>query len=126
MNKFLRWLPALLWATLIFLLSSMSNPPMPGPDFPYKGKVGHVCLYAGLGWLIVRALRHGHGLALPRATALAIVLVAAYGASDEWHQSFVPDRHCRFTDVLIDTFGGCIAVASFYAHETAKANRRIA
>jgi VanZ family protein len=126
---FIAWLPALLWATLIFLLSAMSYPPKPGPDFPFKDKLGHVGIYAVLGWLIVSALHRGHGLALPKAAALAIVLVAAYGASDEWHQSFTPNRHNRVTDVVIDTVGGSLAIASFYAyesHRSAKARRQSA
>ncbi len=111
MRRFLFWLPALLWAGLIFWFSAQSAPPDIGPQFPSKRKVEHMAGYAALGWLTMRALRKAHGLPSPKAAGLAIVLVAAYAASDEWHQKFVPGRNCEFSDVVIDTVGGSIAVA---------------
>ena len=44
---------------------------------------------------------------------LAICLAAIYASSDEWHQSFVPGRHCSLVDVGIDTLGGSIGVTVF-------------
>jgi VanZ family protein len=126
MNKFLRWLPAVLWATVIFLLSSMSYPPTPGPDFPWKDKVGHWMIYCTLGWLVARALRRAHNLTLPKTFVLAILIGSAYGASDEFHQRFVPHRSCELFDWVADTLGGIAGAAVFYAYETAKANRRTA
>src|SRR5207245_6839660 len=88
------WLPAIIWATGIFILSSMSHPPIPGPNFRFKDKVGHWLLYCVLGWLIARALRKAYNLPLPKTILLAIAISSAYGASDEFHQSFVPYRSC--------------------------------
>lgn len=128
-GKFLRWLPALLWAGVIFWLSSLSHPPSPGPEFLYKDKVGHWMLYCALGWFVPRALRRAHNLALPKAALLAMLISSAYGASDEWHQRFVPNRTCDVADWIADTLGASAAVATFYAYENrrgAKANRRSA
>ncbi|PQO42601.1 VanZ family protein [Blastopirellula marina] len=36
---------------------------------------------------------------------LAMLMCFAYAASDEWHQTFVPDRNGNVTDVLIDSLG---------------------
>lgn len=36
---------------------------------------------------------------------VAMLLGFAYAAADEWHQTFVPDRHGNVTDVLIDSLG---------------------
>jgi VanZ family protein len=33
----------------------------------------------------------------------------AFAASDEWHQSFIPDRFGTLQDVLIDSLGICAA-----------------
>lgn len=40
----------------------------------------------------------------------SVVGVFLYACSDELHQTFVPGRAGRFTDVLIDTTGGIIGV----------------
>ena len=34
-----------------------------------------------------------------------MVFCVAFAISDEWHQSFVPDRFGTVTDVLIDSLG---------------------
>jgi VanZ family protein len=127
MKRFLPWLPAFIWAGFIFALSAMSNPPTPGPQFPMKDKLGHWGLYCVLGWLIALALRRAHNLSLPKTFVLAILIGSAYGASDEFHQRFVPHRTCDVMDWLADTLGTSAAAAAFYAyesHRSAKANRQ--
>jgi VanZ family protein len=127
MKRFLHWSPVLLWAIFIFCLSAMSKPPSPGPQFFMKDKLGHWALYCVFGWLIAQALRRGHNLALPKAFVLAILIGSAYGASDEFHQRFVPHRACDVMDWLADTLGTSAAAAAFYAyesHRSAKANRQ--
>lgn len=123
------WSPAVLWATVIFWLSSLSNPPQPGPEFPMKDKVGHWILYCALGWLVAFALRRGHRLSLPKTFVLTVLIASAYGASDELHQRFVPHRSCEVGDWLADTLGGSAAAAVFFAYEShrnRKANRQTA
>lgn len=130
MNKLLRWLPATAWAAGIFALSSLPHPPKPpGPTFPMEDKVAHWMLYGGLTALVAWALRRAHNLSLPKTFALAILLASAYGASDEWHQRFVPNRTCEPADWLADTLGASAAAAAFYAYESrrsAKTNRMAA
>jgi VanZ family protein len=127
MKRFLHCLPALIWAALIFGLSSMTHPPSPGPQFPLKDKVGHWMLYCVFGWLISRALRGLYKLSLPKTFVLAILIGSAYGVTDEFHQRFVPNRTCDVMDWLADTLGASAAAAAFYAyesHRSAKANRQ--
>jgi len=128
-RKLLHWLPVVLWAALIFWLSAQSAPPDIGPSFPFKRKYEHAVGYAMLAFLTMRALCKGHALPLSKAAATGIVLVVAYAASDELHQSFVPNRDPRVTDVMIDSAGASIAIAAYYAyesHRSAKANRESA
>lgn len=125
MNKRLvLWLPVFVWAAGIFLLSALSNPPIPGPVFPLRDKIGHFGLYFVLGCLLARALRPGRSL--PKTLFLAALLTSAYGVTDEFHQRYVPHRTCDVFDWLADTLGGCVAVAVYSAYESAKANRRTA
>lgn len=61
-----------------------------------------------MGWLAWRALRlylSGNGLLLA-----ALIFSSAYGASDEWHQSFVPGRLADAADWLADTLGAMLAL----------------
>ena len=127
MNKFLRWLPALLWAGVISALSAIPKKLKIGPEFPLKDKAVHWILFCALGWLIALALRRAHNVSLPKTFVLAILLSSAYGALDEFHQHFVPNRTCDVKDWLADTLGASAAAAAFYAyesHRSAKANRQ--
>jgi VanZ family protein len=75
-------------------------------------KLLHFLEYGGLGALLYRAFR-GEGLSGTVALIVAAVAAAAYGASDEWHQSFVPLRDSSIRDWLTDLLGGS-AGAAFY------------
>jgi VanZ family protein len=104
------WLPVVLWAGLIFGLSSV-------PDLGtglgtwdlFLRKIAHFCEYAILGALLLRALGRGEivlgtGFILsPRL--LSIAAGVAYAATDELHQHFVPGRHAAVRDVAIDAAG---------------------
>ena len=101
-----RWMLVALWMGVIFAFSSR-----PGYTLPSYGtwdiivkKGAHVTEYAILGWLIQRALGTG------RAGWQAWLVAVAYAATDELHQSLVPDRNARVTDVVIDAAGAVMGV----------------
>lgn len=99
------WGPVVGWMALIFYLSSRSTlPTFPGivPDVAVK-KSGHLVEYAILAGLVWRALRHTSQVR--NRAVFAFILTVVYAASDEFHQSFVPGRTSRVTDVLIDSAG---------------------
>lgn len=64
-------------------------------DFIIK-KSAHIGEYAIFFYLLRRA-----GLTVKQAFIVGV----AYALSDEWHQSFVPGRTAKLTDVGIDTMG---------------------
>ena len=104
---------------LIFGLSSISRTPsfVGGVD-----KYLHATLYAGLGVLLVRALAGGwHRRVTPVIVVSAIAIAAAYGVSDEFHQSFVPLRSVDAMDVVADTVGASIAAVVLYAWDIIRA-----
>lgn len=43
---------------------------------------------------------------------IAWVIATFYGAVDEWHQSFIPNRDGVFTDVLYNSTGALLALIS--------------
>jgi uncharacterized protein YfiM (DUF2279 family) len=107
-----RWGPSLLLMAAIFVASSQPKAVLPdygGNDFLVK-KTAHLVLYATLAWAYLRGLTGG-GAATRRMAALAVALAALYGASDEFHQSFVAGRGAAWLDVGIDTLGAVLGAA---------------
>jgi VanZ family protein len=97
---------ALLVAALIFYASSRSHVAAPGIT-RIDDKFGHFGVYGLLGTLVCRL---GRG---PRGALAAMILVSAYGASDEWHQSFVPGRSTELEDWIADTIGAGLGIGLY-------------
>jgi VanZ family protein len=74
-------------------------------------KMGHLTEYGILAALLWRALR-GSFTAVSRQllSAITFVIAAAFAASDEFHQSFVPSRTAAVQDVFIDCVGALFAI----------------
>src|ERR1700737_3135496 len=98
------WLPPLVYMSIVFYLSSESKP-LPALTAHGGDKRLHLIEYGGLAALVCRALL-GEGLGWLAAVAGAIVAASLYGASDEWHQSFVPMRDEDIYDWMADSLGG--------------------
>ena len=110
MKIFRYWLPALTWMALIFFGSSIPSArvsPNGTLDF-LAHKVAHLFEYAALYLLIYRGLIGGKSVFDKREIVVALFLVTLYGASDEFHQSFIPGRESRLRDVFIDFLGGLL------------------
>ena len=109
MRRVLLWGPCLVYMALIFHFSSESDP-MPVVTTHVWDKLLHLTEYGGLGLLFVRALC-GEGAGVATAIVLAVVLASGYGASDEYHQSFVPLRDSDVHDWIADTLGAGVGAA---------------
>lgn len=104
MSRQVRWLPAAVYAAVIFAFSH--RPTVPAGVQLFNDKVLHFVLYAGLGLLVCRALTNAGTSNKISRWVVAAVVASAYGLSDEWHQSFVPGRSSEVADWLADTAGG--------------------
>lgn len=97
----------------IFAVSATSNPPMPSG---VSDRSLHGAAYLGLGLLLIRAFAGARWSGVtPRALSLALVAAIVYGATDEWHQSFVPNRHADLGDLGADAIGALAAVVGVWA-----------
>jgi VanZ family protein len=116
------FLPAVLYAGLIFALSAQANPlPMLPPELLVHDKLLHGLAYAGLGALLVPGLR-AVGCSPRGAFLVAVALASLYGATDEFHQAFVPGRTADVLDWAADTLGA--ALGAFAATVATLALRR--
>ena len=89
-------------AAAIFTASSTNQ--VSTPDFRASDKLIH---FLAFGFLATLVARNGF---VPRYGWLAVLIVSAYGASDEWHQYYTPGRHSDFLDWVADTSGAALAV----------------
>jgi VanZ family protein len=127
-----RWLPVILWAGLIFYFSTENFSFSKTEGFfsdwlrwllpeisPAQFMALHLGSRKGAHWfeyfilaiLLLRAQRRGNEPRLAiAAIARTLVWVLAYAVSDEYHQSWVPERTASAVDVAIDTFGGLCGV----------------
>jgi VanZ family protein len=107
------WAPVAACMAAIFYLSAQADLSLPtGVD----DKSAHYIAYATLGVLVVRALGRGLPARIgPRVALLALLVTSGYGATDEWHQTFVPGRTAALGDWYADTVGAITAVALCWA-----------
>ena len=96
------WLPVVIWAAVIFTLSSIPSLSTGlGTWDTILRKGAHLTEYAVLGGLLYRALGR---------EPLALAMGIAYAATDELHQYFVRGRHASPVDVAIDAVGVAIGM----------------
>ncbi len=114
-------LPAVVWALLIAASSSTVIGPKAFVGGASRGlgvpRAGFQSLWDVAWWLPVKGWHAFEfavlALLLRRAGArplLALTLTLAWAALDEWHQTFVPARGGRASDVLIDMAGASVAL----------------
>ena len=123
------WLPAVLWAAVIFGLSSISGDRLPPVDLPSADKLAHLLVYAVLGALVLRGVDRGRPPgAKAKAKAkgeakelrardfvVAIAVTTLYGVSDEIHQRWTPNRSPDWHDVVADALGAALGSLALVA-----------
>jgi VanZ family protein len=98
---------------MIYYLSA--QPDLPGPPEPWLATLfansAHFGVYALLAFWWWRALRSFQKTQSAWVILLLAFLISVlYGASDEFHQSFVPGRDPSLLDWLVDMAGAATAL----------------
>lgn len=107
-RKSLAWSLTILYAGLIFYLSSLSAlPPAFIPAIPSFFK--HMVEYSILGFLLLASFRSSEQTK-KNALLFAIIIASVYGITDEFHQFFVPGRVLSFLDMAADSIGSFFAM----------------
>jgi len=112
----LKYIPAILWMTFIFFLSSGQTSAITGTSVQrfIILKSFHLIEYAILFFCFKIA-----GFSSKRSLLFSYI----YALSDEYHQSFVAGRSALFRDTLIDLVGSLLAY--IISSLTAKTNNSI-
>ena len=118
------WLPVAVYMAGIFLVSADADPPMPER---VSDKSMHLLAYAGLAVVVCRAVAGGLPARVTlRAAVFTLLITIGYAATDELHQSFVPNRSADAYDLLADAAGACAGLSACWAWGIIAApNRRV-
>ncbi|MEG1483704.1 VanZ family protein [Clostridium sp.] len=146
MNKrgvIISWTSLLVWMAVIFFMSHQSGDVSSNQSdlvmrvFEFLGikldsyfgdlatliirKTAHFSEYLILFLLLYRVI----SLYIDKKSAKIYTLLGVflYAGSDEIHQYFVPGRAMAFKDVMIDTFGGLVAMSLTWIHEKIKKDK---
>lgn len=109
-HKFFKfWLPVITYCAIIFVYSSIPQPLPIRIEIPFFDKVIHTIEYGFLSYLLIRAfIGTTANLSRDAVIILSIILATLYGASDEFHQAFVPNRDPSIYDLLFDFLGATV------------------
>lgn len=100
------WLPVIVWAGLIFYLSSQPGLSIAtGPADFWTRKPGHIVEYAVLAALLYRALSSSSISNHRKIIFYSCLTALIYAISDEFHQSLVFNRTGKVTDLVFDSVG---------------------
>jgi len=125
------WLPVILWAAVIFILSNNPDPYGYIPRgiyhwlwwtklfgqslFFYLGGLAHILEYAILSFLLARAL-FWRGDFTRGQVLTVFYLILFYAYTDEFHQLYVPGRAFQMIDLLLDALGATIGLGAYIFH----------
>ena len=77
--------------------------------FKFQDKLIHAGAYFVLLIFVWRYFRHFTKRPIILGFA-SLVFCSLYGLTDEWHQSFVPNRHADLYDWLADSIGATMGI----------------
>lgn len=106
-KRFLKWLPTLVTATLIFIESATPGKIVVQAGFGAESihVTGHFLMFLTLGLCVWYATK---------SFSRAVVFTFLYALSDEYHQSFVPERAASWYDVKVDMLGALLGLFALW------------
>jgi VanZ family protein len=130
----LYWLPVLVWMGIIFYISHQDSDStgQNGDIFMflfnllnldpvrmvelkvplYLRKLAHVIEYFVLFLLLARL--NFQYFKMPKVAWMSLVVTILYAISDEFHQTFIPGREGKISDVGIDSLGAILALGVLF------------
>ena len=111
----------------IFIISSIPSTSFPKIDFEWSDKLIHLVIYFFLYLTFYYSLKNQNKLVIlnDKVLLFSVIFTSVYGASDEFHQYFVPNRSCDIYDWLADVSGGLIALCVILIYNKSKQKEKI-
>ncbi len=111
-----RWLLVFAWMGIIYFLSSRPDLPTPDNDLlaDIFSALSHAFVFGVLMGLLLRAMSGGLRRVSRGQALLAFALTMTYALTDEFHQSFVPNRTPDMFDVIVDAIGAGVALGIWH------------
>lgn len=104
-------LPVIGISLCIIFLSSQATFDLPVWKIIGFDKVAHICAYLAYGLCVQFAYYGLSGNPIKNKIIIGTLIISAlFGASDEFHQYFVPGRNCDIFDFLADITGASISL----------------
>ncbi len=92
----------------IFFLSHQTGDSLDLPSFPGADKLAHMLAYGVLAVTVLWYYGKNGTVRMRRTAMLTVALCLAYGLTDEFHQSFIPQRSVSGLDIIADTAGAAV------------------
>ena len=107
------WLAVLIWAATIVWLSSRTPQELDElTDFELWDKGAHFLAFFAGGALMTLALRFSTAWPWKKIAMVSAVVISLFGATDEYHQKFTPNRSgADVFDWIADALGACAGAA---------------
>ena len=118
--RVISWLALLIWAASIVWLSSRTPDQLEDlARFDFWDKGAHFTAFLVGGSLMAMALRFSTPWPLKKIALVSAMTIALFGAIDEYHQTYTPNRSgADVFDWIADALGACTGAALmtfFYA-----------
>lgn len=122
-DSFKRFIPVVSWALLLFFLSSLTSDSVPTLKIKYEDLVLHFLVYAVFGYFLGMATKPSLRSNALKGFIVAALLGIAFGATDEFHQTFVRGRFATVSDFIADSLG-VLAGLSVYTIRLTRPSRK--
>ena len=110
---------------IIFFLSHQSGDTLDVFDFRWSDKIAHFIIYSCLAVTVLFAFSPGFRLVKYRVVSVLVFLFCLlYGASDEFHQSFIPGRFQSGSDLIADGLGALTICFLFWIQSAKRIQNR--
>ena len=108
-KKIIYWIPAAMWMTLIFLLTSTPGNTLPSMKME-SDKLAHFAVYSVLSYLLIFALINTVKKEKTFCFFSAFMIAFVYGTMEEYHQLFIPKRYFSYADMYANMIGSVAGV----------------
>ncbi len=111
------YLPVVIWAVIILVVSSLPHPYITKPSWTKYDKAAHFIEYAVFGFPLARALWHENNKNVTLfIVSLSLLIAGAFAALDEIHQKYIPGRIGSLGDFIANISGIVIAHLVYFRY----------